>query len=261
MRFSTKPITIAALTLLLMVGAGASLASAKTLHASGHGVSAKLTFKVNKKMFTVSEPRIALTGSGGTRYSGTVKERVCGSGYCSHPTLDIANLGGTSAVVVSLFSGGAHCCSWARIYTQGRGGWKSINYDFADPGFRLVDLGHNGQREIETADDRFAYLLSDYADSGMPIQVLTLLNGKLTDVTRLYPALIKRDAARYWKAYQRDHSGGQIGQLAPWAADELNLGNTRLVEKTLAAQAARHRITAKQRTKLQHYLKSFGYTQ
>jgi hypothetical protein len=253
---------IAAVLALLLTCVLVPAAGAKTLRASGGGVSAKVTFTVNQKTLFTSSPQITVTHRGGPTYSGAVNASHCGSGYCEGPELTVANLDGADEVVASVFTGGAHCCSIATIFWQNsRGDWRRYTYDFADPGFRLKDLDHNGQREFLTADDRFAYLLSDYADSGMPIQVIEFTDGTFIDVTRAYPALITRDAAQYWKIYQRDHSGEQIGQFAPWAADEDNLGNESMVSARLAAQVVKGRITAEQADKLQHYLKTFGYTQ
>jgi hypothetical protein len=257
-----KVVNPLAVALALLTCVMVPTAGAKTLTASGGGVSAKVTFKVHKKTLFVSSPQITVSHLGGATYSGAVNARHCHGGYCVAPEVSVANLDGARDVVASVFTGGAHCCSIASVFWQdSRGNWQRTAYDFADPGFRLTDLGHDGRKEFLTADDRFAYLLSDYADSGMPIDVLSFSGGKFTDVTRNHPALIKRDAARYWKGYQRDHSGEQIGQFAPWAADEDNLGNQSTVTAKLSVQVTKGRITAEQAHKLQHYLKKFGYTQ
>jgi hypothetical protein len=201
---SAKPIAVA-LTLLL-TGVFASTAGARTLHASGGGVSAKLTFTVNHKTDTVSTPRLALTQSGVAGYSASVQERKCGSGYCSEPTLNVANLDGAHDPVVSLFTGGAHCCTLARVYAQSSSGrWRHVDHDFADPSFRLEDLGHNGQQEFVTANDAFAYLLTDYADSGMPLDVAGPARRG---------ALVEALPGRQKRRPDRDHRplGGRRGQ-------------------------------------------------
>ena len=107
---------IAVALALLLTGIVAPMAGAKTLTASGGGVHAKLTFTVNKKMRTISRPTIAISQRGGASYRGVVYERQCGSGYCSDASLTLASLDGAHEAVVSFYTGGAHCCTLARVY-------------------------------------------------------------------------------------------------------------------------------------------------
>jgi hypothetical protein len=45
--------------------------------------------------------------------------------------------------------------------------------NFGDPGEQIVDLGHNRRYEFLTAEDSFAGTFTDYAASGLPVQILT----------------------------------------------------------------------------------------
>ncbi len=81
---------------------------------------------------------------------------------------------------------------------------------------------------------------------------------RFENVTRRYPGLIAKDAARWWKAFNSGRYQG-IGVLAPWAADEDLLGRQAAVAGTLARQVAAHNITAGQAARLQAFLAHHGY--
>lgn len=137
-------------------------------------------------------------------------------------------------MLLDLYTGGAHCCSVLQIFSfdPATGTYVMTEHDFGDPGYRIKDLGGDGQLEFVTADDSFAYAFTDYAASGLPIQILTFAGGHFTDVTRQYPKLIAKDAARFLKDFKHDLRDG-VGLIAAWAADEDSLGHTSLVSRTL----------------------------
>src|ERR1700735_4360138 len=89
--------------------------------------------------------------------------------------------------------------------------------DFGDPGDEIVDLDHNGHYEFLTADDWFAYEFTDFAASGLPIEILTFSGGRFHNVTRSYPKLIAKDAASYLKAFKgmaKQHYSDSVGVIA-----------------------------------------------
>lgn len=89
-------------------------------------------------------------------------------------------------IVVSFFSGGAHCCSVTHIITSNADGseWKTIDVGEFDGGPMLaVDLDGNGVYEFETRDNAFLYAFGCYACSQAPLQVLALKDGELKDVS------------------------------------------------------------------------------
>jgi hypothetical protein len=84
-------------------------------------------------------------------------------------------------------------------------------------------------------------------------------------VTRDYPALIAKDAARWQKAYKSGKSNIG-GFLADWAADEELLGHNTLVQSTLQTElkagALKGNLVAngtKYVTRLNKFLKKTGY--
>ena len=111
----------------------------------------------------------------------------------------------------------------------------------AIPRARIVDEHHNGRYEFLTADDSFAYRFTDFAASGLPIEIETFSDRRFTDVTRHYPRLVAKDAAVWLGAFQRmagEHYQDSVGVIAAWAADEDLLGHDKLVNTYLAQQAA-----------------------
>jgi hypothetical protein len=134
---------------------------------------------------------------------------------------------GLPVALLDLYSGGAHCCFVTHLYVPAGGGYHAIEHDWGDPGYRLKDFDHDGTIEFASADDRFAYAFTDFADSGMPIRIWKLLGGKLSDATHSFPNAIRADSTIWWRAYLKRRVGSYPyvrGILAAWAADEALLG-------------------------------------
>lgn len=147
--------------------------------------------------------------------------------------LCVARFGGPSpedAVIVGTYSGGAHCCTFGDIYTMpsGRVATPPLVHDFGDPG---VSVRQSASGSIlVTADDAFAYEFDNFASSGLPIVVFQVRGTHLVNTTKHHVALVASNAKLYWKSYEQDQtpknqgSGGGLGLLAAWVADECNLG-------------------------------------
>ena len=149
---------------------------------------------------------------------------------------------GQPNVVLDLFTGGAHCCSVEQVFTfdPGTMTYAETERNFGDPGAQIEDLGHDGHFEFVTADDAFAYAFTDFAASGLPLQILTFSGSRFQDVTNSYPALIRRDAATWLKAFHhmaRQHYADSVGVIAAWAADEYRLGKSATANRFLHQQA------------------------
>jgi len=151
----------------------------------------------------------------------------CGPG--SHHSLALQNVAGDgqAEAVVSIYTGGAHCCFDTIVaFTNGPRAGRLVEHDFGDPGYKGVR--YEGLYTFVTADDRFAYTFTAFAASGLPIQVLTLdpVSGRFVDVTRTRLDLVGSDAKVWWRAYvsQRGKQDGDVrGVLAAWCADEYRL--------------------------------------
>lgn len=137
-------------------------------------------------------------------------------------------------VVLDLYTGGAHCCTYSLIYTFNpqTQKYQVFRHDWGNVGYRLSDLNGDRVMEFVSADDRFAYLFAPYAASAFPLQIWRLGQGKLVDITRQYPRQIYADATQHWQAYVENRkacdptSWGSCGEglLAAYLADKYLLG-------------------------------------
>jgi hypothetical protein len=204
-----RPALLATVLAAAFPGAAAATKVTHTTQTAFRGdVSATFTFTTttdNHGFNTYSKEHLTITRAGVQAYDAAVSvpqncypgcQPVTAPGSSVH-VLDLEH-NGEPDVVLDLYTGGAHCCSLEVIYWHSGSTYKHVVHNFADPGDTIKDLGHNGQLEFVSADDRFAYLFTSFAASGLPIQIFTFAQGKFTDVTRTYPKQVKRDAASWW---------------------------------------------------------------
>lgn len=255
----------------------APVALATTQTASSGSVS--VTFAFQGKVPKFHGLHLTISRGGATVYSQPVVAKFCGKlcwpglGVSRRSSVQVVDLEGTGDpdVVLDLYSGGAHCCTVVQIFSfdSTSGTYVKTERVFGDPDAKVVDLGHDGHFEFLTADDWFAYEFTDFAASGLPIEVLTFANRHFTDVTRSYPKLIAKDAAlwlRAFKAQARQHYPDSAGVIAAWAADQDRLGHTKLVNRYLHQQAVAGHLNApfaaggtRFVAKLQKFLRRRGY--
>ena len=258
--------------------APAALATTQT--ATSGGVTA--TFSFSGKFPNYSKQHLTITRDGAVLYDHAVRSQACGK-FCapgatephasSVHVIDLDHTGEPN-VVLDLFTGGAHCCSVEQLFTFNPGtmSYATAERNFGDPGDRIEDLNHDGRFEFVTADDRFAYAFTDFAASGLPLQILDFSGGRFTDVTDSYPALIRKDAANWLKAFKHlnhGHDIDSVGVIAAWAADEYRLGRVAAANRYLSAQAAAGHLKtplattnaqgAKFVARLKRFLRRHGY--
>jgi hypothetical protein len=270
-----RVLTTLSVTALCLLAAPAALATTQTAH--GGNVSATFTFQGKVPKF--HGLHLTISRGGATVYDQPVVAKFCGKLCWPGPVVGgrsavrVVDLEGTGEpdVVLDLYSGGAHCCTVVQIFSFDLGTATYVKTErvFGDPDAKIVDLGHNGHFEFLTADDSFAYAFTDFAASGLPIEILTFANGHFTDVTRSYPKLIAKDAALWLRAYKaqaRQHYPDSVGVIAAWAADEDRLGHSKLVKRYLHQQAAAGHLNApfaaggtRFVAKLQKFLRRRGY--
>jgi hypothetical protein len=241
-----RSLIIAVVLAAFAVLAPAALATTQT--ASAGAVTATFTFHGRFPGF--SGLHLTISQSGTVLYDQPVTSQPCGS-ICapggvgtrasSVHVIDLDHTGQPN-VVLDLFTGGAHCCSIEQVFTfdPGTNTYVKSEHNFGDPGERTEDLNHDGRFEFVTADDAFAYAFTDFAASGLPLQILTFDGGRFKDVTNGYPALIRKDAAIWLKAFRRmarQHYPDSVGVIAAWAADEYRLGKVAAANRYLHQQA------------------------
>jgi streptogramin lyase len=150
---------------------------------------------------------------------------------------------GEPEVTLVLNWNGTHCCSWSRIYRYdpARNTYAAQNHFWGNVGAEPVVRDLNGDRrpEFRSLDDRFSERFTSFVGSVTPIQIWSYRHGSLRDVTRRYPRLIRRDAARIWRLYLKYRKSGARGILPAWMADEDLLGRAPFADRVLAEAAAR----------------------
>ncbi len=235
--------------LILMISTLAALLAVPALAWAGAGgsaphVTAVVTGHAQPKL------RLRIGRNGRSVYNQPVRARTCG-GFCittrvppSRSAVFVGRLGAGSepAVVLGLFTGGAHCCFVDQVfsYDAARRTYLKTEHNFLDAGAAIQRLG--GRVVFRSADARIAEGgLTDFADSGAPIQIWRFSGRRFIDVSRQYPALVRADAARWLNAFNQHISNG-VGFIAAWAADEDLLGNSQLVSTTLDSLAAQHKL-------------------
>jgi hypothetical protein len=165
-------------------------------------------------------------------------------------------------IIADFFTGGAHCCTYSLIYQyqtkQKR--YTVKRFDWGNVGYELVDLNNDKVPEFRSADDRFAYAFASYAASGFPLQIWQYRQGKMINVTRKYPKLIRANALETWKSYQeaKKQKAEIKGFLTAYLADKYSLG-----ESADGWKRVKQVYTAKDRDRyfaeVRSFLKKTGY--
>lgn len=229
---------------LAAVLAAAALAAAKipagSKTVSVEDISATLSW--SDSQYTVAEdPRLKVDRAG-TQLLDTDLTKACD--FCSglaDPKHDIAirdlDGSGDPVVVVDLFSGGAHCC-WSSVFvrfTDAAPGYALLAHTWGNGGYALRQLDGDGVVDFRADDDRFAYRFAPYVASYRPPRVFNYRGGRLVDVTRRFPALIRRDLHEIDKLLPQGRKFGETrGLIAARVADMELLGLGRGVDHYLA---------------------------
>ena len=269
----TTALLIAIALVLSAVAFAATQNVTQTARSGGVTASFSFTAKTAKNALTTYTNEMLAISRGSQNFAMPLKSANCPECAPSDPTrgghsIQLADLGNTGDpnVLLTLYSGGAHCCTVLELFTysSGTGAYVETDHNFADPAYKLETI--SGNERFLSANAAFEYEFTDYADSGRPIQIWAFENGAFTDVTRSYPALIAKDAALWAKAYKSSRSNIG-GFLAAWAADEELLGNNALVESTLQSElkagALKGNLAVNGKryiTLLNRFLKKTGYT-
>jgi hypothetical protein len=246
-----------AFALLLALASSASALTTRTVTqtATAGPLRASFSFTANAPRTVFSHESLMIRDGGTVQYRGAVTAPICptacqpGDPQGSSLRWTHLSAGGPPQLLLNLYAGGAHCCTVGEVFSWAPRArrWVRSTHDFGDPGFRLVHLGGNSTWEFLSADDRFAYAFTDFAASGLPLQILGWSGGRFRNVTHAYPALIARDAADWMRAFQqqrRSHYADTTGVIAAWAADEDSLGHSPQVARFLARAAAAHELNS-----------------
>jgi hypothetical protein len=133
-------------------------------------------------------------------------------------------------VVLSYYTGGAHCCRRATIWTQsGANAWTPVNIDGIDENGLAFDFNRVGDVDVIVASDiGFAYVFGCYSCSYPPTKLLALKGTSLRDVTRVaaYRGVLREQLKEMETRaeFKPDDTADGYGFLAGWTAQKLLLG-------------------------------------
>jgi hypothetical protein len=206
----------------------------------GGDVAAQLTYD-KQSDFEYKDVRLKITRGGATLHDALVPAPCdeCpvipqGLGEPDIPSLKVRDLdaNGEPEVLVDLYTGGAHCCSYTQIYALDAAGtaYRRVKGSWGDYGYELEDLNNDGKPEFNSRDFRFAAAFTAYAASGAPPLILRFEKGRLVNVTRQFRAVVKanlRDYLRLYKRWRDDKDTPEVrGFLAAYVADKYLLGQS-----------------------------------
>lgn len=141
-----------------------------------------------------------------------------------HVSLQDINNNGTPEVIVSGFSGGAHCCTTHNVYS-----WNGNDFDKISIGREQLgggtfkDINGDGKLEYLTLAQPFFYAFSSFAGSVPPSRILSFQDGEFQDVSREHPEQLRSVAWQMYLALQeRNHEVN--GVLAGYVAQKALLG-------------------------------------
>ncbi|WP_215748059.1 superinfection immunity protein [Gluconobacter cerevisiae] len=132
-------------------------------------------------------------------------------------------------VMVSAYTGGAHCCSLTSIFDlRSNGRWQHLELGSMDGDGEpeVVDVTGNGQQEILTVDQSFLYAFASHAGSEAPVVISRYHDGVLQNVTRdpVYRDYLTKNLADRRRNWIRSGRFEPNGFLAYEVATMANLG-------------------------------------
>lgn len=99
---------------------------------------------------------------------------------------------GKKNLLISVYTGGAHCCVMLFTGVMENGKFRIPDTLFlGNAGYNIADLEKDGVLEIESASDMFAYAFTNYAETRFPPRVYRVKKNKFVNVTKEYPKMAK----------------------------------------------------------------------
>jgi hypothetical protein len=149
--------------------------------------------------------RIRLTDTAGA----TTEIVGAGAGYGANAAFAVTRLDASdtvSQVLVSTFTGGAHCCSVLTVVESRDGAWRTFDLGSWDGDTPAMprDLDDDGVKEFRFVDQAFLYTFASYAESWAPPVIHKLVDGRIRDVSK---------AAAYRSVFEQAAAGSRIACL------------------------------------------------
>lgn len=234
----------AALALALstaVLATGPAAAHAKTESDSEGAVNATFSYTANKDRTQFKNLKVVISRAGTAVLTTTLpkyKDFWPGGGIAGD-SIDVRDLDGDGEpeVQVTLYSGGANCCLSGLVfsYRAATNTYTSVYREYGRYGYTVRNLDRKGPPELVTADIRFSGAFGTVtADQRAPVQILRFAKGRFANVTRSFPASLKKDLKQLRADYPQyvRMKANRKGILASIAADQLMLNDRAGVVRT-----------------------------
>lgn len=250
---------VAALTLALPA-ASATAAGPQTETADAGAVHAELTWTASDDgpPYATGDQHLVISNAGAVIVDETIPSKdflTPGGAVEDRSSLHAEDFDGdgTVEVVLEEYTGGAHCCLEAWVYS---GASPRVEHDFRDAGFDYEDIDGDGTAEFVSSDARFAGAFTSYAGSEFPLQAFAWTGGTFLDVTRqdILANRVRKELTGFRRGYKkaaaklrrRPRDIGAIeavkGNLVAYAADHCTLGDCAKAFKLVDAAVRRREV-------------------
>ena len=136
----------------------------------------------------------------------------------------------TPQVIITNFTGGAHCCTETTILTRAprSEAWAAIKGATLDSdGYWFEDVNGDGGQELLSVDNAFLYAFDSYAGSFAPLKIGRLSGGSIEDMSEdpsVRGRLVQDLAGMEFSAKVHPELWKSNGFLAGWVASKIRLG-------------------------------------
>ena len=160
---------------------------------SQYGYDSTITYNYDGYTFTAKYDTsnycsvLTIDKGGNTTYTSECGERIMG--------IDAIDPDGNGKkIMLTNFTGGAHCCTFLTVYSFNSGKISLLDTLFLGNGYyEIKDLNNDGKKELVCRDDAYAYAFTSYAGSFYPVEIYKFKNNKFYIATKEYPELIEND--------------------------------------------------------------------
>ena len=136
----------------------------------------------------------------------------------------------TPQVIITNFTGGAHCCTQTTILTRAprSESWEAITAAKLDgDGYWFEDVDGDGGQELMSIDNAFLCAFDSYAGSFAPLKIGRLSGGSIEDISEdpsMRSRLVQDLAGIEFSAKLNPELWKSNGFLAGWVASKIRLG-------------------------------------
>jgi hypothetical protein len=134
-------------------------------------------------------------------------------------------------VIADIFStnSGLRCCSYSFIYRYNpeEQEYNLLEQFWANVGYEVKDIEQDGIVEFDSLDSRFTYAFDiAYSDIYYPKRIWQYRQGRMVDVTRQYPQIVRTHTEKLFQEYESRRLNNQElkGILAAYLANKHSLG-------------------------------------